>query len=255
MRVVGLISGGKDSCYNLMQCVKNGHTLVGLLNLHPPANQPAGPADELDSYMYQTVGHQAIEFYSQAIDLPLFRHPILGKPINRGPDYPVEESGDEVEDLFIALSNLKRKLEFDAISVGAILSTYQKVRAENVCRRLDIDLLCYLWGRSQKELLQEMIQEGIHAVIIKTASMGLEPYKHLGLTLQQMYPVLVNLNSKYGMNICGEGGEYETLTLDCPLFKSRLVIEESQIVIHSDDAFAPVGYLKPVRISLEAKSN
>lgn len=23
----------------------------------------------------------------------------------------------------------------------------------------------------------------------------------------------------YGINVCGEGGEYETLTLDCPLFK------------------------------------
>lgn len=23
----------------------------------------------------------------------------------------------------------------------------------------------------------------------------------------------------YGSNVCGEGGEYETLTLDCPLFK------------------------------------
>lgn len=22
----------------------------------------------------------------------------------------------------------------------------------------------------------------------------------------------------YGSNVCGEGGEYETLTLDCPLF-------------------------------------
>lgn len=23
----------------------------------------------------------------------------------------------------------------------------------------------------------------------------------------------------YGINVCGEGGEYETVTLDCPLFK------------------------------------
>lgn len=23
---------------------------------------------------------------------------------------------------------------------------------------------------------------------------------------------------RYGINVCGEGGEYETLTLDCPLF-------------------------------------
>lgn len=26
------------------------------------------------------------------------------------------------------------------------------------------------------------------------------------------------------MNVCGEGGEYETFTLDCPLFKKRIVM-------------------------------
>lgn len=35
MKVVGLISGGKDSCYNLMQCVAAGHTVVALANLAP----------------------------------------------------------------------------------------------------------------------------------------------------------------------------------------------------------------------------
>lgn len=35
MRVVALISGGKDSCYNMMQCVAEGHEIVGLANLHP----------------------------------------------------------------------------------------------------------------------------------------------------------------------------------------------------------------------------
>ena len=29
---------------------------------------------------------------------------------------------------------------------------------------------------------------------------------------------------KYGLNVCGEGGEYETFTLDCPLFKKRIVM-------------------------------
>lgn len=29
---------------------------------------------------------------------------------------------------------------------------------------------------------------------------------------------------KYGVNICGEGGEYETFTLDCPLFGKSIVL-------------------------------
>ena len=31
-------------------------------------------------------------------------------------------------------------------------------------------------------------------------------------------------NDRYGTHICGEGGEYETLTLDCPLFKKRIIL-------------------------------
>lgn len=35
MRVVALISGGKDSCYNMLQCVAAGHDIVALANLRP----------------------------------------------------------------------------------------------------------------------------------------------------------------------------------------------------------------------------
>ena len=51
MKVVGLISGGKDSVFNLIECVAHGHEIVCLANLH---GQETGT--ELDSFMYQTVG-------------------------------------------------------------------------------------------------------------------------------------------------------------------------------------------------------
>lgn len=35
MRVVALVSGGKDSCYNMVQCVAAGHDIVALANLNP----------------------------------------------------------------------------------------------------------------------------------------------------------------------------------------------------------------------------
>ena len=35
MKTVALISGGKDSCFNMMQCVAAGHQLVALANLRP----------------------------------------------------------------------------------------------------------------------------------------------------------------------------------------------------------------------------
>ena len=53
--------------------------------------------------------------------------------------------------------------------MGAILSDYQRVRVENVCGRLGLISLAYLWRRDQKELLQEMIDSRLHAIIIKVS--------------------------------------------------------------------------------------
>lgn len=64
---------------------------------------------------------------------------------------------------------------------------------------------------------------------------------------------LLKLREKYGMNVCGEGGEYESLTLDCPLFKKKIILDEYQIVTHSNDAFAPVCFLKLIKFHLKEK--
>lgn len=63
-------------------------------------------ADELDSYMYQTVGHNAIDLYAQAMDLPLYRGTIQGSSVDQGKVY-TENQQDEVEDLYKLLNNIK----------------------------------------------------------------------------------------------------------------------------------------------------
>nr|XP_048315728.1 diphthine--ammonia ligase [Myodes glareolus] len=250
MRVAALISGGKDSCYNMMQCIAAGHHIVALANLRPDENQVE--SDELDSYMYQTVGHHAIDLYAEAMALPLYRRTIRGRSLETGKMYTTRE-GDEVEDLYELLKLVKEKEEIEGVSVGAILSDYQRVRVENVCKRLNLQPLTYLWQRNQEDLLREMIASNIEAIIIKVAALGLDPHKHLGKTLDEMEPYLFELSKKYGVHVCGEGGEYETFTLDCPLFQKKIVVDSSEVVIHSADAFAPVAYLRLSELHLEDK--
>ncbi|XP_058471980.1 diphthine--ammonia ligase [Solea solea] len=248
MKVVALISGGKDSCYNMMQCVAAGHRIVALANLRPARS------DELDSYMYQTVGHQAVELYAEAMDLPLYRRTIQGSSLDTSKNYS-ETKGDEVEDLYELLQLVKEKQAVEGVSVGAILSDYQRVRVENVCLRLGLQPLAYLWRRDQESLLSEMISSDLHAILIKVAACGLDPEKHLGKPLADMELYLKQLSQKYGVHICGEGGEYETFTLDCPLFKKKIVIDAAETVIHSADAFAPVGYLRFTEMHTENKDS
>lgn len=230
----------------MIQCVSEGHEIVALANLRP------ADKDEMDSYMYQTVGHHAIDLYAEAMGLPLYRHTIQGVAKETGGDY-VPTPQDEVEDLLILLQKVQKEVEVEAVSVGAILSNYQRVRVENVCQRLGLTCLAYLWRRDQAELLDEMIRCDVTAVLIKVASLGLNPKKHLGRTLAEMQPELHNMHTKFELNVCGEGGEYETFTLDCPLFKKKIVLDEPEMVIHSDDAFSPVGYLNLKKAHLEDK--
>ena len=62
------------------------------------------------------------------------------------------------------------------------------------CRRLGLTPLSYLWQRDQRELLAEMIEAGLEAILIKVAGVGLQT-KHLGKTLAQMQTTLLRLVS------------------------------------------------------------
>ena len=46
------------------------------------------------------------------------------------------------------------------------------------------------------------------------------------------------------MNICGEGGEYETLTLDCPLFRKKIVLEDTETEVIDDVSFLKIKSAK-----------
>jgi len=75
-----------------------------------------------------------------------------------------------------------------------------------------------------------MVDSQVHAILVKVAALGLDPHKHLGKSISQLQPYLHRLNSLYGSNVCGEGGEYETLTLDCPVFGcGRIVLDAFEV--------------------------
>jgi len=60
------------------------------------------------------------------------------------------------------------------------------------CRRLGLTVLAYLWQRDQRDLLAEMIDAGMNAVLIKVAGIGLKP-RHLNMSLATMQTTLLKL--------------------------------------------------------------
>ncbi|KAJ6784377.1 hypothetical protein PWT90_05901 [Aphanocladium album] len=256
LNVIALISGGKDSFYSLLHCIQNGHRIVALANLHPPApGAPVGDAQDekdLNSFMYQTVGHEVIPLYAEATGIPLYRQAIDGGAKHHERDYAYdasEQGADETESMLTLLRTIKEKHpEANALCSGAILSTYQRTRVESIAIRLGLTPLAYLWKytvlpspvtpANESQLLVDMQDAGLDARIIKVASAGLGEshlWERVSSTAgsNRVKEALRKFGAVDGASL-GEGGEFETLVLDGPscLFKKRIdVPEDGRLVV------------------------
>jgi diphthine-ammonia ligase len=269
LKVVALISGGKDSFFSLLHCLENGCQVVALANLYPAAptskagglRKVEGPTREggeaecgepedvveydLNSFMYQTVGHTVIPLYEQALGIPLYRQQIAGAAVQDGAVYSPAES-DETESLVPLLQRIMNAHpNVNAISTGAILSTYQRTRVESVALRLGLTPLGFLWKypvlppARQVVLLEDMEDVGLDARIIKVASGGLdESFLWGNVADSEVRGRIEQAMRRFGSDddgaVLGEGGEFETLVLDGPasLFKGRIeVSQEDRVVV------------------------
>ena len=249
LNVIALVSGGKDSFFSLLHCLHNNHRVVALANLYPPGTSQES---DLNSYMYQTVGHTIIPLYEHAVGIPLYRRHISGSAINTGRDYepssdPNSRGEDEIESLLFLLDEIKMAHpSANALCSGAIQSTYQRTRVESVAMRLGLLPLSYLWqypslpvpNPSSAGLLQDMAAVGLDARIVKVASGGLnESFLWGSLKDQALRNRLGQCVRKFGGSVLGEGGEYETLVVDGPVsfWKYRLQVDEEQRQVVKDE--------------------
>ena len=254
LSVIALISGGKDSLYTILHCFQNGNPVVALANLHPHTVPTEGEGvDDLNSLMFQTVGHDAIPLYEDALEIPLHRRATRGIAVRTEESYdvnlPTGNKLDETEDIFELLQRIKKKHpNANAVCSGAVLSSYQRTRVESVALRLGLTPLAYLWqypilprpvGRAESAtgLLADMKEAGCDARLIKIATGGGEDLE-LGtdVTNKQIQDDLIRSLCRYhdgddhGLRgaVLGEGGEYETIALDgpAPVWKKSLRFDD-----------------------------
>ena len=258
--VIALISGGKDSFLSLLHCLAQNHRIIALANLYPSAQDPAS---DLNSYMYQTVGHTIVPLYAKVLNVPLYRGEIFGSSGSGHRDYhpqalkrqsassvntfPMIDSAERSEEILDETESLLPLLRHiiaihptaSALSSGAILSTYQRTRVESVALRLNLIPLAYLWQYpvlpcpipSQTGLLDQLAAVGLEARIVKVASGGLdEGLLWADLRDERSRKKVEKGVSRFGGSVLGEGGEYETLVLDGPreLFEGRIEVEDGE---------------------------
>ncbi|CAD2217126.1 Diphthamide synthase, putative [Angomonas deanei] len=240
MKLISLVSGGKDSILSMLQAVRYGHEPVVIAHVRPDVEE------DVNSFMFQTVGSSAVTQIAAACNLPLrIANVQSGQSVDLSLHYSESpDKADEVETLFHLLQDIKREFpEVQGVTSGAILSNYQRLRVEAICDRLGLVSVAYLWMRKPFEILDMVERLNVHAIILKTASLGLDPKKLIGRRLDEIRGVLEKTEELYGSHLAGEGGEYETTVLDCPLFVSeRLQLTEMKVVIVDDNDYSPTGF-------------
>jgi len=117
---------------------------------------------------------------------------------------------------------------------GAIASNYQRKRIEKVCKELKLKLLTPLWGKDPEELLREMLKNKFEIIITSVSAEGFDE-EWLGRKIdEKCVENLIRLKKKFGVNIAFEGGEAETIVLDCPIFKRKILITKAERVWKGD---------------------
>ena len=205
MKFAVLFSGGKDSTYAARLAEKGGHEVSIFACMRPARG---------DSYMFHGVNIHLTPLVAEA----------QGKPLASAPSSGVKEK--EVNEL----KRLIELLDVKGVVSGAIASHYQRDRVNQICADLGFVHLSPLWGREPQELLEVEIKSGMEIIMTHVAARGLD-HHWLGRRIDMKAAAdLKRLNELYGVNVCGEGGEYESLVVDAPWFRKRLEIRSAEVI-------------------------
>ena len=198
-----LFSGGKDSAYAAYLAKKAGYELTCLISLF---------SKNKESYMFHTPSIQQVKKQAKVMGLPLVIKETEG----------IKEQ--ELDDLENIIKQAKEKFKIDTIITGALHSEYQASRIQKICDKQGIRCFNPLWHKDEIEYLHELLDAKFKVIVTGVFAYPLDK-SWLGRRINKQFIGDVNkLKDKYKIHAAGEGGEFETFVLNCPLFKKELKI-------------------------------
>ncbi len=199
MRLAALFSGGKDSTYSVYVAMQRGWEVTHLVSIRP---------EDPESMLFHVPNLHLTPLLAEAIGLPLIEERAM--------------SGEEGE--LDALRRAFRRVDVDGILVGAIASDYQHRRVNRVGHELGLRVFAPLWRHDPRELVREYNRAGMHIVFSSVSADGFDA-SWLGRAWDDAaVKDLLGLHETRGVHPCGEGGEFETLVLDAPLFRQAVEV-------------------------------
>ena len=221
MRLASLYSGGKDSAFSLYVAEQRGHEVPYIVNIVP---------EDKASWIFHTPNLNCVPLFADA----------MGKKLVTG-----HSTGEEDSDMK-GLRDALDGLDVDGVVSGAVWSDYQWDRMNIVCGDLGLKFIAPMWRKDQDMLLDEIIASGIKAVIVGVYAEGLDE-SWLGRPIDAACARdLKKLRAKYGISIMGEGGEYESMTLDAPMFRHGFTLGETRKDMERNSGTLRVSSLNPL---------
>ena len=208
MKVAILFSGGKDSVY-ASYLAKQDHEISCLISLESKSDE---------SWMFHVPNIDLVKLQAELMDVPI---------LYRKTDGVKEE---ELKDLKNAIIEAKEDYGVEGIFSGALASSYQKERIEKICEDLDLKSISPLWHIDSEEYINSLIKDDFKVIIVGIAADGFNE-SWLGREIDSKF--LEDIK-KLNIHPGGEGGEYESLVVDCPLFKNELKIVESRNLLENE---------------------
>jgi len=211
MKAAALFSGGKDSTFAIYQAMKQGVEVKYLVSIFP--KNP-------DSYMFHYPNIKVTRLLAEAMEIPLVFRTSEGR------------KEEELKDIEEALRSVRRGIE--AVIVGALESNYQKERIERICENLGLKMIAPLWHMDRDKIWKNLLDSGFRVMITKVAAGGLDR-SWLGRVIDEdNINDFLRICSERGIHPGGEGGEFETTVLDCPIYKKKLEVLEGREVWEGD---------------------
>jgi diphthine-ammonia ligase len=199
-------SGGKDSCYALMQSIQHGNELKALINMM----NENGKISRSHGLPLSILQQQA-----SAMNVPLLATPT---------------SWNDYKQHFVnTLRETKQQHNTEAMVFGDIDLQPHRDWEEMVCAEAGLEAMLPLWQQGRRQLVDQMIQSGIDAMIVSCNTQMGERY--LGKTITHE---LADELEKAGIDACGENGEFHTVVINCPLFSNPVQLPPYGKVQHEN---------------------
>ncbi len=204
-----LFSSGKDSNYALQIMQEQNYSIECLITIK---------SENPDSYMFHTPNINLARLQAEAMGFPLIEQVTKG------------EKEVELLDMKKAILRAKEEYAIEGVVTGALYSNYQRERIERICDEIGLKVFSPLWHIDQETEMRELLKLGYEFIFSSIAAYGLDKSWVGRKIAENDVDRLVRLNERIGLNIAGEGGEFESFVLDAPMYKKRIEIRGYDVV-------------------------